>query len=241
VRPYYDDGAVVLYHADFRDVDLDGCDIAACVTDPPYGTTSLAWDRWPVGWPSAIARHTRQLWCFASMRTLLDHGQEFAAWKFAQDVVWEKHNGSSFHADRFRRVHEFATHWYQGKWSDLTLTPQVTFDAVARQVRAKTRPPHMGDIERTPYISTDGGPRLQRSVIKVRSTHRSAIHPTQKPTGILEPLIAYSTQPGDVVLDPFAGSGSTLIAARDLGRRAIGIEGDERYCEAIARRLVGAA
>lgn len=108
---------------------------------------------------------------------------------------------------------------------------------MAKQVRKKTRPTHTGDIDATPFVSADGGPRLQRSVIDVRSCHGHAIHPTQKPVGILEPLITYSTAPGDVVLDPFMGSGSTLRAAVDAGRRAVGIEVDERYCELAAERM----
>jgi site-specific DNA-methyltransferase (adenine-specific) len=67
--------------------------------------------------------------------------------------------------------------------------------------------------------------------------HMRALHPTEKPTGILDPLIAYSCLPGGTVLDPFAGSGSTLDAARCSGRKAVGIEASEAYCEVIARRL----
>lgn len=83
----------------------------------------------------------------------------------------------------------------------------------------------------------DGGPRLMRSVLQVRSEHGRAVHPTQKPLGILRPLIQYSCSIDGTMLDPFAGSGSTLLAARELGRRAIGIEAREDYCEAAVKRL----
>lgn len=62
-------------------------------------------------------------------------------------------------------------------------------------------------------------------------------HPTPKPLNLMERCVEATTNHGDVILDPFAGSGTTLLAARNLGRKAIGVELDERYCEIIARRL----
>ena len=62
-------------------------------------------------------------------------------------------------------------------------------------------------------------------------------HPTAKPLSVMERIIGTTTAIGDVVADPFAGSGSTLVAAKTLGRRAIGVELEEKYCEIAARRL----
>jgi len=62
-------------------------------------------------------------------------------------------------------------------------------------------------------------------------------HPCEKPQTLLSHMIDVSSRPGDLILDPFAGSGSTLMAARNAGRRSIGIEQDEHYCEVIAKRL----
>ena len=75
------------------------------------------------------------------------------------------------------------------------------------------------------------------SVLYERSCHGYAEHPTQKPLGILRTLIEYSCPPSGVVLDLFAGSGSTLVAAAENGCRAIGIEIEEKYCEIAAKRL----
>jgi site-specific DNA-methyltransferase (adenine-specific) len=239
MTPYYSDDLVTLYHGDCREFG-EWTDVDAVIADPPYGQTSLPWDQWPMGWPGALAAavlSTAPLWCFGSLRMFLDHARQFDLWKLAQDIVWEKHNGSSFHADRFRRVHEQAAQWYRGDWDDVYREPQYTNDATARTVRRKERPAHMGEIADSTYTSHDGGPRLQRSVLYVRSEHGRATHPTQKPLGILEPLIRYSCPPGGLVLDPFSGSGSTLLAAKHCGRRAVGIEIDEQYCEGAAERL----
>ena len=214
----------------------------ACITDPPYGDTSLLWDKRCAGWVpimSRVLKPTASVWVFGSMRFLaaLFADMEAAGFRYAQDIVWEKQNGSSFHADRFRSVHEHAIHFYRGAWSDLFKETQYTNDARAKVVRRKTRPTHTGHIEAGHYVSEDGGPRLVRSVIDVANEHGKALHPTQKPLGILAPLIAYSVPPGGVVLDPFMGSGSTGIAARQLGRHFIGCEDDPASMEMQAERM----
>jgi len=242
VTPYYDDGTCTIYHGDCRRLlySIDTTPVGAVIADPPYGETSLPWDRWQPGWTRAVAEVVAlacPLWCFGSMRMFLGHVSDFADWSLAQDIVWEKHNGSSSAADRFKRVHEHALQWYRGPWDDVWRRPVTTPDATKRQVRRKQRPPQWGEIAGHTYQSEDGGPRLARSVIKVRSCHGHALHPTEKPLGILDPLLRYSLPPGGTVLDPFAGSGSTLVAAREAGYRAIGIEADERYCEIAAARL----
>ena len=63
------------------------------------------------------------------------------------------------------------------------------------------------------------------------------IHPTEKPVGLIANLITAVTKPDDLILDPFAGSGSTLVAAKKSGRRFIGVELDDEYYEKARRRI----
>jgi site-specific DNA-methyltransferase (adenine-specific) len=64
-----------------------------------------------------------------------------------------------------------------------------------------------------------------------------APHPTTKPVLLMRELVGLFSNEGDLILDPFIGSGTTLVAAKQLGRRAIGIEIEEKYCEIAVRRL----
>jgi site-specific DNA-methyltransferase (adenine-specific) len=156
------------------------------------------------------------------------------------EVIWEKHNASGPNKDRFRRIHEQAGHFYQGPWRDVYIDPQrVTTGVIERGRIIGKGAKAIG--QRGEYHDrnwTDDGTRLMTSVIYARSMHRNGnIHPCEKPVALLEPMIRYASPHGGLVLDPFAGSGSTLDAARQCGRKAIGIEGHEPYAEKAARRL----
>jgi site-specific DNA-methyltransferase (adenine-specific) len=235
---------VILYLGDFRTLvrQMPNASVDCIIADPPYGETSLAWDRWVADWPSEVHRvlkPTGSMWVFGSMRMFLAHVPEFRRFRFAQDVVWEKHNGSGFHADRFKRVHEHALQFYKidVPWAGVYKSVQYTLNATARAVRRKRRPTHMGHIESGSYTSEDGGPRMMRSVLYVRSEHGRAEHPTQKPEGIVEPLLRFSCLPGGVVLDPFMGSGTTGIVAGKNGMRFIGAEANPDYFEIAKCRI----
>lgn len=237
---YYSDDAVTLYLGDFREVlPCLGVSADLVVADPPYGETSLPWDIWPDGWLADVAQVSQSLWCFGTMRLLGERWQEFSAagWKFSQDVIWEKNNGSGFARDRFRRVHEAATHWYRGPWRDIHHeAPRVSYSGPDKTAHGRgSVTPHTGKIGTHTY--TDDGTRITRSVVKAAAVRYQRRHPMEKPTTLLVPLIKYACPPGGLVIDPFAGSGSTLDAARQLGCRAIGIERHEPYAEKAAERL----
>ena len=240
--------SVSILIGDCRDVlaGMAEASVDAVVADPPYQQTSLAWDRWPDGWPAAVRRvlkPTGSMWVFGSLRMFLDRRDEFAGWRMAQDIVWEKHNGSSFHRDRFRRVHEQAVQFYRddAPWAEVYKGEVVTMDAKARVIRkAAGKQQHLGALAQdVTYVSEDGGPRIMRSVIYCRSEHGRAVHPTQKPLGIVEPLILNACPLGGVVLDPFFGSGTTGAAAQMLGRSCIGIEADPAYATIARERIDG--
>lgn len=222
---------------------LPAASFDACIADPPYGDTSLKWDSICEGWIPAVARVLKpaaSVWVFGSMRFLATVFPEMAAagFTYSQDIVWEKQNGTGFHADRFRRVHEHAVLFYRGAWADVYHQPQVTNDATARTVRMKGRPKQWhGERGDRVYVSEDGGPRLMRSVIYARNEHGNAIHPTQKPLELLQPLIRYSVPPGGSFVVPFAGSGSDLLVARAEGMQALGCEKDAEHFAAARQRL----
>ena len=122
--------------------------------DPPYGDTSLGWDRRVEGW-LAIARQSLtpsgSLWLFGSLRSFLAIAAELrsAGFRYAQEIVWEKQNGSAFHADRFKRVHELIVQFYRSdaRWDGIVArADEVRHPDYRRDVRPAVRLPPSRDF-----------------------------------------------------------------------------------------------
>jgi site-specific DNA-methyltransferase (adenine-specific) len=178
------------------------------------------------------------MWCFGSMRMFLDRRDEFAGWKLSQDVVWEKQSNTSLANDRLARVHEHALHWYRGPWGEVHhQTPRLPHVGPDKSGRRSATPKNVhGDQRSSVYV--DDGKRLLRSVIQTPNLHAKSINETEKPAGLVENLLTYGCPPDGLVLDVFAGGCSTLVAARNSGRRAVGIELREEQCaKAVEWRL----
>jgi site-specific DNA-methyltransferase (adenine-specific) len=104
--------------------------------------------------------------------------------------------------------------------------------AILHYLKTNVRP---GGIAREPIVVS---PPPERGPYKMAAYNGDCpLHPCQKPGEIMTWIVGVASDPGDTILDPFMGSGTTLVAAKQLGRKAIGIEIEERYCEISARRL----
>ena len=115
--------------------------------------------------------------------------------------------------------------------------PQFTYGESYRKTNPRSGcSTNYGKFERTGSESSDGR-RYPGNVLFV-PTVTGGIHPTQKPVGVLKRLIEVFTDPGDVVIDPVAGSGTTLRAAYELGRSAYGFEVDKSFYEAAREKML---
>lgn len=140
------------------------------------------------------------------------------------------------------------TEWLLGQWQGpaivfgLWQSPPSSRKPVRQLVWSKTQMGLTGsslpwrNSHEVAWVFGEGWTGADRGTVWTASREYAAVHPTQKPLGLMQ-WIVETTPAAWTVLDPFMGSGSTLRAAKDLGRRAIGVEIVERYCEIAAQRL----
>lgn len=223
---YYEDDLVTLYHGDCLSDEILPLWLAAdvLVTDPPYG----------IGYRAARSSGRNKDDRRERSRALAAEGkQRIAADRdvAARDAVLERWPPDSpglvfghWRAPRPSNVRQRLLWVKSDPGTGLSGHPWVTKDEEI-YVIGRTQTQFLGPARSGVYVTPEG-----------RSAYVKKIgHPTPKPVGLMEALLTKC--PPGTIADPFAGSGSTLVAAKQLGRRAIGVELEERYCEIAARRL----
>ena len=207
MKPYYEDELVTLYHGDCLEV-TEWLAADVLVTDPPYGVEYTS---------GRVAGRVRSGTSIKNDHSPATRDAALALWGNRPSIAFGSWRVPPPAATRQQLI------WDKGDdpgTGDLTIPWGSSFEEI--YVAGK------GEIW--------GGGRTVAVIraIKPLGNNRPD-HPTPKPIGLMEVLIARC--PPGVVADPFAGSGATLIAARNLGRRSIGVELEERYCDLIAKRL----
>lgn len=215
MKPYYEDDFVTLFHGDCLE-QTQWLDADVLVTDPPYGISWLT--RGSYGGKANNKGLVKQKNVIANDENSDIRDEILIQWGKKPAIVF-----GSWKVDKPKSTIQRLI------WHKAGMPPGPLNAAFMSQ-------------DEEIYIIGEGfiksSPPL-RSVIKTTEHRPQAVsqigHPTPKPVGLMEILIARC--PDGVIADPFAGSGATLIAARNLGRKAVGVELEEKYCEIIATRL----
>lgn len=232
-EPYWSDGSCELYLGDCLEVmaTMEAESITTVLTDPPYSS----------GGRRENARSLRKSMLRASDDDDWIHGDAMSTqgfiWLMRQcGLQWRRVLTSGGHALAFidwRMAPNLAAALES---ADLRQHPMLVWDKATIGMGAIFRNQHEFIVHMSAGNPSDPQRRDVGNVLRFPAV-RGGVHPTEKPVTLLHTLLSVVNPPGGLVLDPFAGAGSTLVAARDLGMRAIGIDSDERWCEQAARRL----
>lgn len=239
LTPYYDHAGIAIYHGDCLEILPQLGQVHAVVTDPPYGITYCDWDcninfarLWPCLWDVLPHRGAVVMMACQPFTSLATSSQLA---NFRYDWLWLKDGGGNFIQSGIRpiRVHESVLIFARAGPDYFPIMTARQNPEVCYRNSAVSAAHANGWVKRnTPKIRTERFPTTL-----LRFNRETGLHPTQKPLGLAAYLIQTYTMPSQAVLDPYMGSGTTLRAAKDLGRKAIGIEIVERYCEIAAKRL----
>ena len=210
MKPYYQDDHVTLYHGDCLTEHREWLEADVLVTDPPYGYSHKS-----AGGPRGDASWNNTRIANDSDTTARD--DVLSAWGDKPAIMFGSWKRPRPEATRALLIWDKGGHAGMG---DLSMPWKPNFEEV--------------------YILGSGftGKRDSGVLSGYRVPANEAagrVHPHQKPSNLMDSLI--SKCPPGVIADPFAGSGSTLYSAKALGRKAIGVELEEKYCELIAKRL----
>lgn len=216
MNPYYQDDAVTIYHGDQAEVvPLLSQRVDLVVVDPPFFL--------PAQVTASRANWPRSLGDVAVMSSYFGSSFAALATKLSKRGAFYTFSDSTSYA-------VFAAIAYP--LFDRTMC--IVWDKGSGGLGSGWRHSHElvlhGAFKTTVYA--DG---FRRNVIQCKRVRQKLVHASEKPVGLIKQLIA--AHDGETVLDAFCGSGSTLLAAKTLGRKAIGIEIEEKYCEIAAKRM----
>lgn len=214
MKPYYDDGTCRIYHGDCREIDA-WLDADVLVTDPPYGMSY-----------QSNQRKGPKLDRVAGDADTATRDAAIALWGTQRPaLVFGRWSVTPPDGERLRLIW-----WKEGNpgMGDLSIPWGPAHEDI-----------HLLGVG---WDRVTAGVKRQGSVITTTGVRGGASgdenktgHPTPKPEGLMTHLILRC--PSGVIADPFMGSGTTLVAAKALGRKAIGVELDERFCEIAAKRM----
>jgi DNA modification methylase len=223
MTPYYDDGAVQIYHGDCREI-LPRFRKAVVVSDPPYNV-GYHYDGYKDSLPVEEYRELLRV-CFRPSSVLLHYPMDVCAVSRLlrrepdRCVAWVYNANTRY---QWRMIA-----WF-GVEPDFSRVKQPYKNQSDRRVR---------DLMARGSTGTDLYDWWNIEQVKNVSNEKTE-HPCQIPVKVMERTLMVT--PADTVVDPFMGSGTTLVAAKRLGRKAIGIELNEAYCEVAAKRLAQGA
>jgi DNA modification methylase len=218
MTPYYEQDGITIYHGDCRQI-ITTLFATVLITDPPYGVNLGSSDQ--RGGTHGLAKGA-----YSSYADTYEEWCELVPPSIANSLEVTSGRGAVFtgpHVTDLPRPKVVGGIYVpaalgRNEWGFTSLIT-VFFYGVNQR------------------LNKGSYPTVLRSVESAESNG----HPCPKPIGWMRWLVGLTTAPDDVVFDPFMGSGTTLVAAKQMGRKAIGIEREEKYCEIAAKRLAQGA
>ena len=240
IEPYYSDKYVTIYHGDCRDILPELPKVDLVLTDPPYNVGKEDWDNIDLGEVFPLVKECMydgsSIYIFSGIKTL-ESLLHTANNNFRQlnVLIWLYPNGMNRLVNNWQICYDPI---YFGRKGDKHTfnTPRLPYTK-GTQERIKN-PVIKGGKEWRPNPE---GRKMENVIVVPCLNHGSGAgertsHPTQKPKDIINYLIEASSNQGNLILDPFLGSGTTCYCAKKLNRKSIGIEIEEKYCEIAANR-----
>lgn len=221
IQPYYQDSFVTLYHGDAREI-VPTLSADVLITDPPYGVALKAKRARNKGGGSHEVGRASTVYT----------DEPDAVAELLRDVIptaLEVSGGRGLIFSGFRMLFNYPK-------------PDVV-GAVYMPAGTGYTPWGFQNSQpilyygKDPYLQDGKGNRPNGFLHHADDSTAGIDHPCPKPLSWMAWAVNRASRPGETILEPFAGSGTTLVAAKQDGRRAIGIELEEKYCEVIVRRL----